>query len=160
MPLNNVFPFLKLNNQIKKQHELEYILIQTCKDRDTKCSLLDEINKKLITIESEKKNLNQIVINTFFVVLILIALILLLNLVLQIFQQERQIIELQRLNEDLSIKLKRTKNLPPLPRSVSLIHNIKSFYDYEDDEDIDVDVDDSNDDFESYMDLFKVVLKF
>ena len=75
--------------------------------------------------------------------------------------------ELQRFNDDLSLKLKRSqfttstsKNTTPQTRThINLIQNMKSFYEcYEVDDDVDVDfdVDDSNDDFESYMDLFKV----
>lgn len=53
--------FFKISAHIQQQQEIEYLLVQTCNDRDQKCRLLEETNKKLAFIESEKRKLDQIV---------------------------------------------------------------------------------------------------
>ena len=53
--------FFKISIKIKKQQELEYILIQTSAERDKTNHLLEEKANKLAFVEAEKNKLDEIV---------------------------------------------------------------------------------------------------
>lgn len=52
---------LKINKLVNKQKELEFVLIQSCNEREKQAKIIDELSNKFIMMENEKNELEQIV---------------------------------------------------------------------------------------------------
>ncbi|CAF0803759.1 unnamed protein product [Brachionus calyciflorus] len=65
-----------------KQNELEYVLMQSCAERDKQAQIIDELTKKFIIIENEKNEFENLV-----------------------YRHENDIYNLRRINKQLSLKL-------------------------------------------------------
>ncbi len=52
---------IKISIQVKKNQELDYLLMQTCSDRDKQNRLLEEQTNRIHFIEREKNRLDEIV---------------------------------------------------------------------------------------------------
>ncbi len=53
----------ELNKFQSKQQELEFVLLQTCSERDKQSKIIDELSQKFLYIENEKNDLEHLVIN-------------------------------------------------------------------------------------------------
>ena len=61
--MNIFLRFLKINKLINKQKELEFVLIQSCNEREKQVKLIEELSNKYLIMENEKNEMEQLVNN-------------------------------------------------------------------------------------------------
>lgn len=77
----------EINKCLGKQQELEFVLMQTCSERDKQAKIIEELTQKFLNSENEKHEIEH-----------------------WAYQQETEMINLQRINQDLLYKLNYNTN--------------------------------------------------
>ncbi len=91
---------------MRKQQEMEYVLMQTCNERDNQAKIIEELSNKYILLENDKNELEHLVCFNFFKSYCKLFInYFSLSQINKIYQHETEIYNLRQINKNMLIKL-------------------------------------------------------